>query len=138
MPHPALSVLGLVALVGVGAYAATELRWRLPTYCIERRGQLWNGDAGALPSGYSPQCPASASYRTEVRRGDTRVEQYVTPGWRPGELAAQFKAQGFRELDAELIHPGLYEAILEKSKGKVYYLATRQGDSTEITINGER
>lgn len=138
MPRPVLLVLVLVALVGVTAYAATELRWRSPTYCIEQRGQLWNGEAGALPSGYRPQCPASGSYRAEVRRGDTRVEQYLISGWRPDELAAQFKAQGFRELDAELINPELYEAILERSKGKVYYLATRRGDTTEITINGER
>lgn len=107
MPHPALPVLGLLAFGGVGAYAVTELRWRSPAYCIERRGQLWNGEAGGLPPGYRPQCPASASYRAEVRRGETRVEQYVTTGWRPDELAAQFKAQGFRELDAELINPGL-------------------------------
>ena len=138
MPHPALLVLGLLAFGGVGAYAVTELRWRSPAYCIERRGRLWNGEAGGLPPGYRPQCPASASYRAEVRRGETRVEQYVTTGWRPDELAAQFKAQGFRELDAELINPGLYEAILEKAKGKIYYLATRQGDTTEITINGAR
>ncbi|MPY68258.1 hypothetical protein F8S09_16500 [Deinococcus sp. SDU3-2] len=138
MPHPAFLILSLLALVGAGTYVATELRWRSPTYCIERRGQVWNGEAGALPTDYRPQCPASSSYRAEVRRGDTRVEQYVTSGWHPEALAEQFKAQGFRELDAELITPGLYEVILEKSNGKVYYLAARQGDVTEITINGQR
>lgn len=91
-----------------------------------------------LPTGYSPRCPTSESYRAEVRRGETRVEQYVTSGWHPAQLAAQLKAQGFGELDAELINPGLYEAILEDARGKVYYLATRQGDTTEITINGAR
>lgn len=122
----------------MGAWTATELRWRSPTYCIEQRGGLWNGEGGALPAGYGPQCPTTASYRADVRRGDTRVEQYVTAGWRPDALAAQLRAHGFREFYAELLNPGLYEAMLEGPQGQVYYLATLQGGTTEITISGPR
>lgn len=54
---------GLLACVGWASFGLNELRWRSPTYCIERPGYLWNGAAGPLPTGHTPQCPTFTSAR---------------------------------------------------------------------------
>lgn len=132
-------ILALLAAAFVGGgmlLSAREARWKSPLYCIQSRGQLWGGVAGALPSGLTPKCPDSNSYRQEVRRGEARVEQYVTPGWQPRALEQSFLAHDFAQLDGEFVNDGLYEAFFSKNGNKLYYLASRVDGRTHITLSG--
>lgn len=141
--RPVVVFTALAALiVGVtgGVLVQREARWRSATYCIERVGQLWAGEAGAVPVGYAARCPESDSYRAEVRRGTTRIEQYVTSGWRPRDLADRFRAAGFVQRGGDFLNDGrTYEAFLQKPGGpQLYYLASRQDGTTVVTLNGHR
>lgn len=130
-----LGVLVVVVAVAL-ALLAREARWRGPLYCIERAGQLWGGQAGALPPGFSPQCPATASYRAEVRRGETRVEQYTAAGWQPRALLGALRGAGWTQLSDEPVSARTYVAFLERGGVQIQYLADRTGAGTLITLSG--
>ncbi|MBZ9752884.1 hypothetical protein K7W42_18760 [Deinococcus sp. HMF7604] len=119
-----------------GWWLADTLRWRSPLYCIERPGTLWNG-LTPLPSGLTPTCPNSASYRQEVRDGESRVEQYLVPGWQPLAAAETLRAKGYVLLDDELMAPDHYSAFMGKTlPAELHYTAVKQGNQTLITISG--
>ncbi|MVN88918.1 hypothetical protein GO986_19435 [Deinococcus sp. HMF7620] len=119
-----------------GWWLADTLRWRSPLYCIERPGTLWNG-LTPLPAGLTPTCPNSASYRQEVRAGESRVEQYLVPGWQPLAAAQGLREKGYVLLDDELMAPDHYSAFMGKTlPAELHYTAVKQGDQTLITISG--
>ncbi|MBZ9715462.1 hypothetical protein [Deinococcus multiflagellatus] len=127
---------GALVSVPTGWWLADSLRWRAPLYCIEQPGQLWGGLA-PLPAGLSPTCPDSASYRQEVRAGESRVEQYLVPGWEPLAAARVLRARGYVLLDDELMAPDHYSVFLGKAlPAELHYTAVKQGDQTLITISG--
>lgn len=137
---PALIALGvaLIALLGLGGWwFAVERRWQGDLFCIERPGTLWNGMA-SLPSGAQPECPTySQGYRQEIREGFSRVEQYRLSGWQPKALLEPFVRAGYQQLTDDPIAPGNYAAFLGQGAAELHYLATQEGDTTLITINGK-
>jgi len=118
-----------------GVWAILERRWSGPLYCIERPGTLWNGLA-QLPENATPECPDSRSYRHEVRRGETRVEQYRLPGWHPQALLAPLKQAGYRQQTNDPISENTYAAFLQRSGVTLQYLAVREDNTTLITLSG--
>lgn len=131
-----LGVLVLGVALALSQLLTREARWRGPLYCIERAGQLWGGQAGALPPGFRPQCPATASYRAEVRLGETRVEQYAAAGWQPRALIPALRAAGWQQLSDEPVNAGTYVAFLERGGAQLQYLADRTEAGTRITLSG--
>lgn len=126
----------LLGLLGLGGWwSAGERRWQGDLFCIGRPGTLWNGLA-PLPPGLTPECPTySRTYRAEVRRGEARVEMYRLPGWQPKVLLDPFKRAGYRQLTDDPL-PGNYGAFLDRGGNVLQYLATREGETTLITISG--
>lgn len=133
-----LMAVAITALAALGSWwLTTERRWQSPLFCIERSGQLWNGIA-PLPAGFTPECPTySRSYRDEVRSGFSRVEMYRVAGWQPQALLPVFRAAGYRQLTDDPIAPGNYAAFLGRGAAELQYLATRDGETTLITISGK-
>ena len=129
-------MLGALTFGGLTLFALNERRWRSAFYCIERPGELWGGEAGPLPAGFTPGCSPSNSLRADVRRGAVRAEQYTAPGWRPRALEAALLGAGFALLDEEFVSPNLYEAFFRRGGKKLYYLASRQNGYTAFTLNG--
>ncbi|ULH17828.1 hypothetical protein MF271_21760 (plasmid) [Deinococcus sp. KNUC1210] len=125
----------LLAVILVGWWQLREARWAGALYCIERPGTLWNG-AASLPAGYTPECPASQSYRQEVRSGFSRVERYRTAGWQPKALLETLKQAGYRQITDDPIAPGNDAVFLQGPGGMVQYLATLQQEQTVVTLSG--
>lgn len=125
-----------VALAALGAAYLHGGRWQGPLYCIARPGQLWAGAAGALPAAAMPECPASDSYRREIRSGQSQVELYRLPGWQPGVLLEQLKRAGYVQETDDPINPGIYSAFLRRGSERVQYLAVREGATTLVTLSG--
>lgn len=125
-----------VALVALGAAYLNGGRWQGPLYCISRPGQLWAGRAGTTPTDAVPDCPASDSYRREVRSGQSQVELYRLPGWQPRALLEQLKRAGYAQETDDPINPGTYSAFLRRGTERVQYLATREGATTLVTLSG--
>ena len=105
-------------------------------WCIGRPGTVWNGLA-PLPAGVTPECPGSQSYREEVRRGESRIEQYRVPGWQPRALVPVLTAAGYRQLTDEDINVGNYAAFFDRGGDLLQYVAAREGESTLIGIGGQ-
>jgi hypothetical protein len=116
----AAALLALVVIAGLSGRALNERRWSGPLYCIEKPGTVWNGLA-PLPTGYTPECPESRTYRQEVRSGFSRVESYRTSGWQPKALLETLKAAGFRQTTDGYT---------------LQYLATLQEGQTVVTLSG--
>ncbi|MCD0168127.1 MULTISPECIES: hypothetical protein [unclassified Deinococcus] len=131
-------IVVVAALVGLGGWwVLTERRWQSPLFCIERPGTLWNGLA-PLPAGFTPECPTySRSYREEIRAGLSRVEMYRVAGWQPQALLPLFRTAGYRQLTDDPIAPGNYAAFLGRGGAELQYLATREDQTTLITISGK-
>ncbi len=128
---------GGVALVALAVpVAVREGHWRGTLYCIERPGQLWGGAFGPVPEGAVPECPQTASYRGEVRRGESKVEQYRLSGWQPTRLKDLLVRRGVAVLEAEFVNAGVYEAFVQAGPGKVYVLAERTRSGTLLTLIG--
>ncbi|WP_216322095.1 hypothetical protein [Deinococcus aestuarii] len=126
----------LVGLLGLGGWLTVERRWQGDLYCIGRPGTLWNGLA-PLPGGLTPECPTySRTYRAEVRRGESRIEQYRLPGWQPRALLDPFRRAGYRQLTDDAL-PGSYSAFLNREGDLLQYHATREGNTTLIAISGQ-
>ncbi|WP_102128163.1 hypothetical protein [Deinococcus planocerae] len=135
-PAPAVVAGVLVGLLGLGGWFTVERRWQGDLYCIGRPGTLWNGLA-PLPGGLAPECPTySRSYRAEVRRGESRIEQYRLPGWQPRALLGPFRRAGYRQLTDDAL-PGSYSAFLNREGDLLQYHATREGNTTLIAISGQ-
>lgn len=105
-------------------------------WCIGRPGTVWNGLA-PLPPGATPECPQSESYREEVRRGESRIEQYRVSGWQPRALIPALTAAGYRQLTDEDINVGNYAAFFDRSGDMIQYVAAREGETTLIGISGK-
>jgi len=130
--------IGLTAVVMFGAglvWTLGERRWSGPLYCIGQPGTLWNGLA-TLPSGFTAECPGSASYRQEVRSGFSRVERYRAEGWQPKVLLGVMKRAGYRQTTDDPVAPGNYAAFLTGGNGTVQYLASLQEGQTVVTLSG--
>ncbi|WP_407571694.1 hypothetical protein [Deinococcus altitudinis] len=125
----------LVVLGGLGFWLVGERRWSGPLYCIEAPGTLWNGLAD-LPSGYTPECPESASYRQEVRSRLSRVERYRVDGWHPRDLLETVKQAGYRQTTDDPVAPGNYTAFMTGQNGMIQYLASHQDGQTVVTLSG--
>lgn len=136
-PELILLAVVLAGLLGLGVWWFTvERRWQSDLFCVERPGTLWSGLA-PLPEGLTPECPTySRTYRAEVRRGEARVEQYRLPGWQPKVLLDRFKQAGYRQVTDDPL-PDNYSAFLDKSGNLLQYHATREGDTTLITLSGQ-
>lgn len=131
-----LTAVAVAALLALGAWwLAAERRWQSALYCIGQPGTLWNGLV-PLPNGLQPECPASRSYRQEVRQGESRVEQYRLPGWQPKALLDPLRQAGYRPLTDDPIAPGNYAAFLDRQGRMLHYLATLEGQTTLITLSG--
>ncbi|WP_293914446.1 hypothetical protein [Deinococcus sp.] len=113
----------------------TERRWSGALYCIQQPGTLWNGLA-PLPTGFSPECPPSSTYRQEVRSGQSRVESYRAEGWQPKALLDVLKSKGYGQTTDDPISPGNYAAFLEGPSGTVQYVASLEGTQTVTTLSG--
>ena len=127
---------GALVATPVGWWVQTEAPWARPLYCIEQPGMLWGGLA-PLPPDFTPQCPQNASYRQEVRAGESRVEQYLVPGWHPRAAAQVLATAGYILIDDELSASNHYSAFLGRiTPAELHYTAIRQAQNTLITISG--
>lgn len=137
MPASRWAWLTGTLMLGAGAFwLASEQRLSGPLYCIEKPGTLWDGLV-ALPTGYTPECPESRSYRQEVRSGQSRVERYRVNGWQPKGLLDVIKQAGYRQTTDDPIAPGNYTAFLTGQNGMIQYLATFQDGQTVVTLSGQ-
>ena len=136
------SVLWLLAAIALTAGLAsawwqTAGHWQTRLYCIGRNGSVWNG-LFAVPAGLKPQCPQGATYRQEVRTGQTRVEQYRVSGWHPQALIEPLKQAGFGKLEDEIEGPSHYSVFMGRSApAELFYTAVADGQDTLITLSGK-
>ena len=130
------AALGLSIIV-LGAYFYGLNQHRQLLYCLERPGQVWNG-LFPVPLGMEQQCPASDSYRQEVRQGLSRVEQYRLPGWQPQALMQPLKQAGYVLLEDELTVGKHYSVFLGRTvPAELFYTAIPEGGETVITLSGK-
>ncbi|ADY27288.1 hypothetical protein Deipr_2158 (plasmid) [Deinococcus proteolyticus MRP] len=130
----AVFAAGLLALlVLAGGWYLSERRWLSDLYCFEQPGQVWS--LAPLPASMAPECPASRSYRQEVRQGLGRVEQFRLSGWQPRALLSTFTDAGYLQQTDDLLS-GDYSAFLARGTDRIQYSAVRQGSETLITVSG--
>ncbi|MFC4637168.1 hypothetical protein [Deinococcus hohokamensis] len=124
---------GLLALVaGAGLWQSREARWQGPLYCLQAPGQVWA--AAPVPSGVTPVCPASHTVRAEVRRGETRIEQYELPGWQPAPVLGALTAAGYRVV-SRIPDDGVQEAaVLSRGRERLTYVADRMNGQTLVSL----
>ncbi|GHF94211.1 hypothetical protein GCM10017783_02780 [Deinococcus piscis] len=129
-----LFAAALLALLGLaGSWWLTERQWLGGLYCFEQPGQVWG--LAPLPAGLTPECPASSSYRREVRQGLGRVEQFRLTGWQPRALLDTFTEAGYLPQTDDLMSSD-YSAFLARGTDRIQYSAVRQGNQTLITVSG--
>ncbi|GHF58350.1 hypothetical protein [Deinococcus metalli] len=134
-------MLGLLAATALTAALSAAWwqavgRWSMPLYCIQQRGTVWGG-LFETPAGLTPVCPTASTYRTEVRTGQSRVEQYTLPTWAPDALLTPLTRAGYVLREDEIRGPGHYSAFLGRTvPAELFYTAVRDGSGTLITISG--
>lgn len=136
-PLTALFIAGLLALLCIPAgWGLASLGQRSsPLYCIQQRGKVWG--VAKLPAEWQPTCPHSSTYRQEVKRGETKVEQYRISGWHPKAALPLLKQSGYLLLTKELDSAAGYSAFLGRQlPGELQYTAIPEGANTIITISG--
>lgn len=90
-----------------------------------------------MPPGINQECPQSASYRQEVRDGQSRVEQYRLQGWQPLTLLKDLKRAGYVLTEDETSGPNHYSVFLGRSvPAEVFYTAVQQDGQTLVTLSG--
>lgn len=137
LPAKSWRIWGVAALVAVLGVVTLTLRPAPDAlYCIRQPGTLWNG-LMPLPDGLEPRCPVSATYRQEMRRGLSRVEQYVAQGWQPQVLMEPLKRAGYVLLEDETRGPRHYSVFMGRSvPAELYYTAVPDGPNTLVTVSG--
>ncbi|GGK15221.1 hypothetical protein GCM10008955_05760 [Deinococcus malanensis] len=127
----AVLALGLLA-AGMSSWLAREARWKQPLYCLQVQGQVWG--TVPVPVGVTPVCPASQTVRNEVRRGESRIEQYELRGWRPAPVLDALVAGGFQVV-SRIPDDGIQEAaVLARGNERLTYVADRMGRDTLVSI----
>lgn len=126
-------LLALLVVLAAGSWQLTERRWQSALYCFEESGQVWS--VAPIPAGLTPECPASHSYRREVRQGLGRVEQFRLSGWHPRALLDTLTGAGYLPQTDDLLSND-YSAFLVRGTDRIQYSAVRQGTETLITISG--
>ncbi|MFC4425785.1 hypothetical protein [Deinococcus navajonensis] len=136
MRRPHWALLGaslLLLLTGGGLWQVREARWRGPLYCVQTPGQVWG--AAPVPRGATPVCPASQTVRTEVRRGETRIEQYELPGWQPTPVLKALQANGYAVV-SRIPDDGIQEAaVLSRGAERLTYVADRMNGNTLVSLS---
>lgn len=128
-------LLTLFLGVLVGRQWLAEARWRGPLYCFTNPQQVWS--AAPRPEAWTPVCPQSATYRQEVRQGESRVEQFRIPGWQPKAVLKVLREAGYAQLEDELEGANHYSVFIGKSApGELSYTAMKEGSDTLITVSG--
>lgn len=126
-----LLVLGLLT-AGMSFWLAREARWKQPLYCIQVKGQVWG--TVPVPAGATPACPESQTVREEVRRGESRLEQYELRGWQPAPVLDALVAGGFSVV-SRIPDDGIQEAaVLARGNERLTYVADRMGEDTLVSI----
>ncbi|WP_261665052.1 hypothetical protein [Deinococcus sp. Marseille-Q6407] len=136
MTAPARAALLVVAilLLALGAFwGLNERRWAGPLYCFEQLGSVWG--IAPVPPGITPECPASSSYRQDIRQGLGRAEQFRLSGWQPKALLGTLTGAGYRPQTDDLLDDD-YSAFLFRGSERIQYSAVRQGSETLITVSG--
>ena len=123
------AALLLLALI----FWQSERRWLGDLYCFDQPGQVWG--LASIPADLQPECPASASYRQEVRERLGRVEQFRVSGWQPKALLPVFTEAGYMPQTDDLLSND-YSAFLARGAERIQYSAVRQGPETLITVSG--
>lgn len=132
-----LVVAGLLLAGLVAAGAAWWAQRPAALYCVQQPGTVWNG-LFALPGDLRPQCPASASYRREVRSGQSRVEQYRLSGWQPRRLLPELARAGYTLREDEIGGPGHYSVFLGRTApAQLFYTAVQVPGGTLLTLSGQ-
>lgn len=107
-----------------------------PLYCIAKPDTVWNG-LTALPTGWTPTCPVSWSYRQEIRQGSSHVEQYRLGGWQPLAARDLLGQAGYTLVEDELLMPTHYSAFLGRvAPAELHLTAVQDGPDTLVTISG--
>lgn len=131
--RPAL--LLLAALLGTLAFwSVRESRWRSPLYCLAAPGQVWG--TAPLPAAAEPTCPDSNTVRAEVRRGQTRTEQFILPPDQPETLLRLMQGAGYAVVSRHPDDGIQLEAVLQKGPDQVAYFAEHQPGRTFVTLTG--
>ena len=129
---PLLLAAALLLLGGV--WFARESRWQRPLYCFERPGQVWG--VAAQPEHAVPTCPESDTVRGEVRRGQTRIEQFTLPAGQPETLLRLMQSAGYAVVSRKPDDGIQLEVILRKGGDQVMYFAEHHPESTFVTLTG--
>ncbi|GGR80611.1 hypothetical protein [Deinococcus sedimenti] len=132
-PAALVTAFILLVVVGVTAWWQTGSRWRGDQYCFTQPGRVWG--TAPMPAGATPSCPASQGVRREVRRGETRVEQFTLSTWQPRALQDALVAEGFTVTRARPDDGIQVEAMLTRAGETVLYTAAHQGEGTFVTLS---
>ncbi|MBZ9749626.1 hypothetical protein K7W42_01985 [Deinococcus sp. HMF7604] len=127
-------LLTLMVLLAGAAWWQSGARWRGALYCAEQPGQVWG--VAPIPAGATLLCPESSSVRAEVRRGDTRIEQYLFADWQPETLLRLLEAEGFTRLSTRPDDGIQFEAVLTSGRERVLYIAEHRGEGTLVNLGG--
>lgn len=129
---PLLLVAAL--LLAVGVWFARESRWQRPLYCFAVPGQVWG--VAPQPAAAQPTCPDSNTVRSEVRRGETRIEQFTLPAGETETLLRLMQNAGYAVVSRKPDDGIQLEAILRKGDDQVMYFAEHHPGSTFVTLTG--
>lgn len=131
-----LIVGGLGLLLGGSLnWWSTQAHWNAALYCITEPNRVWS--VAPRPQTWQLECPQSASYRREIRNGDSRVEQFRLRGWQPKAVLKVLQDAGYRQLEDELLGQDHYSAFIGKSApGEIFYTAKKEGVETLVTVSG--
>lgn len=128
-------LLLLAALLGTLAFwTVRESRWNSPLYCRAAPGQVWG--AAPLPAEAQPECPDSDTVRAEVRRGQTRIEQFALPANQAETILKLMQGAGYAVVSRKPDDGIQLEAILRKDNDQVTYFAEHQPGRTFVTLTG--
>lgn len=139
---PANKTWLLILLTLLLGSALGLLLWTRPSsptnnalYCFENSSTVWS--AAPRDPSWTPECPQSTSYKEEVQKGDSRVEQFRLSGWQPKVIFNLLRQAGYVQVEDEIEGSTHHSAFMGKgAPGEVFYTAVKEQNTTLITISG--